>query len=83
MKLGKLSSQYKAVLRRLRAWVSQPSISFPCRNLHGALYYSGEAGEVEESMRELAAVEALKVEKAEKEVNISRPSCSLTLLTGA
>lgn len=29
---------------------------------------SGEAGEVEESMRELAAVEALKVEKAEKEV---------------
>ena len=29
---------------------------------------TGEAGEVEESMRELAAVEALKVEKAEKEV---------------
>jgi hypothetical protein len=29
----------------------------------------GEAGEVDESMKELAAVEALKVEKAEKEVS--------------
>jgi len=33
----------------------------------------GEAGEVEESMKELAAVEALKIEKAEKEV----PLCQL------
>ena len=31
--------------------------------------YSGEQGKVEESMREMAAIEALKSEKADKEVS--------------
>ena len=30
--------------------------------------YTGEQGKVEESMREMAAIEALKSEKADKEV---------------
>ena len=42
------------------------SVSLP--SLYGPPF-QGEAGEVEESMKELAAVEALKVEKAEKEVS--------------
>lgn len=33
-----------------------------------ALPYAGEQGKVEESMREMAAIEALKSEKADKEV---------------
>lgn len=33
-------------------------------------FLTGESGAVEESMKELAAVEALKVEKNEKEVSI-------------
>ncbi|KAF8308098.1 small nuclear ribonucleoprotein [Clavulina sp. PMI_390] len=41
----------------------------------------GEAGEVEESMRELAAVEALKVEKSEKEVCAFPPIRELQNLT--
>lgn len=43
-------------------------------------FNSGEAGEVEESMRELAAVEALKVEKAEKEVCIMSKALPPALL---
>jgi hypothetical protein len=37
-------------------------------------YFIGEQGKVEESMREMAAIEALKSEKSEKEVGISFPS---------
>jgi hypothetical protein len=33
----------------------------------------GEQGKVEESMREMAAIEALKSEKADKEVNPTVP----------
>lgn len=35
---------------------------------HEALVFSGEQGKVEESMKEMAAIEALKSEKGEKEV---------------
>lgn len=37
------------------------------------VYFIGEQGKVEESMREMAAIEALKSEKSEKEVGISFP----------
>lgn len=33
------------------------------------VFHTGEQGKVEESMREMAAIEALKSEKAEKEVS--------------
>jgi hypothetical protein len=35
---------------------------------------SGEQGKVDESMREMAAIEALKTEKADKEVCFSVPN---------
>jgi hypothetical protein len=34
------------------------------------MHATGEQGKVDESMREMAAIEALKSEKSEKEVNI-------------
>lgn len=40
------------------------------------IFFSGEQGKVEESMREMAAIEALKTEKAEKEVR-----CALISMT--
>lgn len=33
------------------------------------IFHTGEQGKVEESMREMAAIEALKSEKSEKEVS--------------
>ena len=38
-------------------------------NLISFFFFIGEQGKVEESMREMAAIEALKSEKAEKEVS--------------
>ena len=65
----KSSLLFRVELRRLRVlvstWLTVCPRFDPCILKHLCI---GEAGEVEESMRELAAVEALKVEKAEKEV---------------
>lgn len=46
------------------------------RVTHGLLFCTGEQGKVDESMREMAAIEALKSEKADKEVchSIERPN---------
>jgi hypothetical protein len=38
-------------------------------NLTDCIPHTGEQGKVEESMREMAAIEALKNEKGEKEVS--------------
>lgn len=44
------------------------------------IFYSGEQGKVDESMREMAAIEALKSEKADKEASYvyHKPQRSLT-----
>ena len=36
---------------------------------HVSIYATGEQGKVDESMREMAAIEALKSEKSDKEVS--------------
>ena len=38
--------------------------------INSLCYETGEQGKVEESMREMAAIEALKSEKADKEVSL-------------
>jgi hypothetical protein len=43
-------------------------VLFPFGSLPAFLHCIGEQGKVDESMREMAAIEALKSEKSEKEV---------------
>ena len=46
-------------------------------------FRAGEQGKVDESMREMAAIEALKSEKAEKEVRLNRNLTYWQMLTSA
>lgn len=67
--MQKLSWLSREERRKSRLLVRPMLISVYSR---GSLFHSGEQGKVEESMREMAAIEALKSEKADKEVSLGR-----------
>ena len=52
------------------------SLTFLCTRCLLNVVLSGEQGKVDESMREMAAIEALKSEKADKEVKWNHFSCA-------
>ena len=79
MKLLKSSWPFKVVRRRLKLLVCD--LLSILRTL--LTFRAGEQGKVDESMREMAAIEALKSEKAEKEVRLNGKLTYWQMLTSA
>jgi len=70
---------FKEAQKRLKLWVR--TFVLTKYGTHASI--SGEQGKVDESMREMAAIEALKSEKADKEVCTIIYICGDLLLMGA
>jgi hypothetical protein len=74
VRLPKLSWLFRVEQKRLRRWVCHSPGSSVCVSAQSC---AGEQGKVEESMKEMAAIEALKSEKSEKEVCYWLPCLSI------